>query len=105
MIRSAAFGSRPRTLPLLRLLAASCFLAFLVAQSPHLVHHLFEPVQNQGDCAFASAAERAQGLTGDVVPLISAPELEIGGPFSDHQAYLGATLTVGGARAPPLLAS
>lgn len=105
MIRSAAFGSRLRSLPVLRLLAASCFLAFLFTQSPHLVHHLFEPVQNQGDCAFASAAERAQGLTADVVLLILAPEPETGGLVADRQELPSAALTVGGARAPPLLAS
>ena len=104
MIRAATFGLRLR-LPLLRLLAASCFLAFLVTQSPHLVHHLFEPLQNQGDCAFASAAERAQGLTADAAPLIAPPEPGTGGLVAERPELHSATLTPADARAPPLLAS
>jgi len=105
MIRSATFGLRLRSLSLLRLLAASCFLAFLLAQSPHLIHHLFEPGQNQDDCAFASAAERAQGLADAVVSLIPAPETEIGGWVADRPELPSAALTLADARAPPLLAS
>ncbi len=40
-------------------LAAALFLALLVEQSPHLVHHLFEHEASGSECVFAVGAERA----------------------------------------------
>ena len=93
-----------RAAPLLGLLAASCFLAFLVTQSPHLVHHLFEPVQKQADCAFASAGKHTEELSADTltpVPVLT----EEGGVSVAHQSPLPSlALVPSEARAPPLLA-
>ena len=105
MIRAATFGSRLRFLPLLGLLATSCFLAFLVAQPPHLVHHLFEHGQKQTDCAFASAGKHTEGLSPDILTPI--PVLTEGDGVSiAHQSPLPSlALTPSHARAPPFLDS
>lgn len=102
MIRGATFGLRLRSLPLSRLLAASCFLAFLVGQSPHLVHHLFEPGQKQTDCAFASAGKHTEGFSADT--LTPVPVLTEGDGVSvTHQSPLPSlALVPSEARAPPL---
>ena len=47
---------------LARLAAAFAFGAFVVGQSSHLVHHLFDAHETRDDCAFAAAAERLSGL-------------------------------------------
>ena len=46
------------------------FTAYLVALSPHLVHHLLEHDQAQPDCPFAMAAERQHASpVPDIAPL------------------------------------
>jgi hypothetical protein len=44
------------------LLFAGLFVAFLVSQAPHLVHHFFEPQLVQDECPFAASGERTGGL-------------------------------------------
>ena len=41
-----------------RLIVVAFFVGYLVDQSPHLVHHLFEPDEVQSECAYLSAADR-----------------------------------------------
>ena len=89
----------------LGLLATACFLAFVVGQSPHLVHHLFEAKQSQTDCAFASADERTQGLFADTVSLTLPLEVEAGGSIVAQPAPPSLALAPTSARAPPLLPS
>ena len=84
------------------LLTVGLFLAFVVEQAPHLVHHLFEPEPTRGDCAFASGAERAQALTVDAVTLFHAGLLEAPAPVPDRASLPSATLSPAEARAPPL---
>lgn len=86
-------------------LAAACFLAFIVGQSPHLVHHLFEAKQSQTECAFASVDERTQALFVDTVTLSLPLEVEAGGSIAAQPAPPSRALPPTGARAPPLLAS
>jgi hypothetical protein len=46
------------------LLAAAMYVAFLVWQAPHTVHHFFErELGKQNECAFSAAAERSSGTT------------------------------------------
>jgi hypothetical protein len=96
---------RRRLRPVLGLLALGFVLAFVVGQSPHLVHHLFELSQNQTDCAFASSAERAQGPPAEIVALIPPPGVETGRPVANQPAPPSLALAPSDARAPPLLAS
>ena len=44
------------------LLLAGAFVAFVATQSPHLVHHFFEPELVQDECPFAANGERTGGL-------------------------------------------
>jgi hypothetical protein len=55
------------------LLAALLFLGWLVAQSPHLVHHLLEGERAQDECALAASADRVTGLSPDIVVLLVEP--------------------------------
>jgi len=50
-----------------RLLLAALFVAFVVQQAPHLVHHFFEPEHVQDECPFAASAERGGALPADAV--------------------------------------
>ena len=84
------------------LLTIGLFLAFVVGQAPHLVHHLFEPEHTRADCAFASSAERSHALTVDVVTLFHAGLLEPAAPAPDRASLPSATLSPDEARAPPL---
>ena len=44
-------------------LAAVALLWFLAAQSPHLVHHVFEPDEVQDECPLAWGADRHELAT------------------------------------------
>lgn len=87
----------------LGLLAAACFLAFTVAQAPHLVHHLFEP--SKTDCTFASTGDRVEEFATETATLILPPAAEPGGLVIDQSPHASLALTSADARAPPLLAS
>jgi hypothetical protein len=52
------------------LLLAGAFVAFLVTQAPHLVHHFFEPDLVQDECPFAASGDRAGGLQIEPVTVI-----------------------------------
>lgn len=92
---------RDRLRRALSALAAVVLLWFLAAQSPHLVHHVFEPDAVQDDCPLAWGADRtdlATACAGAAPPVHfvaahTAPALP--GPIPDpvHAASL--------ARAPP----
>ena len=47
------------------LLVSALFVAFVVQQAPHLVHHFFEPEHVQDECPFAASAERTGLLQAD----------------------------------------
>jgi hypothetical protein len=52
------------------LLFAGLFVAFLVSQAPHLVHHFFEPQLVQDECPFAASGERTGGLEAQPVAVV-----------------------------------
>jgi hypothetical protein len=56
-----------------RLLVVGFFVAYVVGQSPHLVHHLFEDDEVQADCTFLAAADRHHAIPADGALLSSAP--------------------------------
>jgi hypothetical protein len=86
-----------------RLIVAAFFVAYLAWQSPHLVHHLFEPDEAQADCSFLAAADRHQIASGECVPLFPrvlnvsavAPAVDADARTCDPRPA--------GARAPPSL--
>jgi hypothetical protein len=84
-----------------RLLVVAFFVGYLVEQSPHLVHHLFEPDEVQSDCAYLAAGDRHQVTPVDVSALFSEPAVvSVVTPAVEARP---ATRNPGptGARAPP----
>ena len=56
------------------LLFAALFVAFVVTQAPHLVHHFFEPELVQDECPFAASGERTGGLQVDPVAVVAVTD-------------------------------
>ena len=94
-----------RFVSLARLAAGLAFLAFVVGQSPHLVHHLFEHDEPQTDCAFAAAAERLSGLPITVEDPTAEQRWDRAADACQPPAPTLQALAPAGPRAPPLVAS
>jgi hypothetical protein len=87
-----------------RLVVGALFVAYLIAQAPHLVHHFFEPDEAQADCVFLAAAERHQAApTDDPPPLWSGADGSALPPAPDSGAIPHAPAAAS-ARAPPSVA-
>jgi hypothetical protein len=56
-----------------RLIVVVLFVGYLAEQSPHLVHHVFEPDEIQSDCAYLAAGDRHQVTPVDDAALLSEP--------------------------------
>jgi len=56
-----------------RLALAALFVALLVEQAPHLVHHAFEHDEIQADCVFLASTDRQHATQADVVPVLVRP--------------------------------
>ena len=56
-----------------RLALAALFVALLVEQSPHLVHHAFEHDEVQADCVFLASTDRQHAAPADGVPVLVRP--------------------------------
>jgi hypothetical protein len=61
------------------LLLAGAFVAFIATQSPHLVHHFFEPELVQDECPFAANGERTGWLP--IEPVAVAATAEVSTPL------------------------
>lgn len=96
---------RLRVPRLAALLTTGVFLALVIAQAPHLVHHAFERGQHPTDCLFLSAAEHSPGLVGDMATTIAAEPIAVRGWVPDPPRAASPALTPSAARAPPLLPS
>jgi hypothetical protein len=105
MLPSRTIVTRSRTVKGLRLLAALLFLGWVAAQSPHLVHHLFEGERAEDECLLAASSDRLSGLSPDVVVLIVerswTPRSDAGSASSVATRSLAPTE----ARAPPSILS
>jgi hypothetical protein len=88
-----------------RLAVAAFFVAYVSAQAPHLVHHVFEhPDEARADCTFLAAAERHHAIPADAVPPIPEPaRLSTVAPALSA-APISHDAGSAGARAPPALA-
>jgi hypothetical protein len=56
-----------------RLAIAVLFVALLVEQSPHLVHHVFEHDEVQADCVYLASTDRQHATSVDGVPMLVRP--------------------------------
>jgi hypothetical protein len=56
-----------------RLAIAVLFVALLVEQSPHLVHHVFEHDEVQEECVFLASTDRQHATPADGVPVLVRP--------------------------------
>jgi hypothetical protein len=52
------------------LLSCVAFLVLVVGESPHLVHHAFDPDQAGNDCLFAASSDHVCALAPVVVSLV-----------------------------------
>ena len=87
---------------MLPLLGAALYVAVLVWQAPHTVHHFFEhDPEKQNECALSASAERSAGTTAVVVSLVPVAGLEL--PLAPVAAdpLVRSTPSVLGPRAPP----
>jgi hypothetical protein len=84
---------------------AGAFVAFLVTQAPHLVHHFFEPQLVQDECPFAASGERTGWLP--VEPVAVAVAAEVSTPLLPAAPSTPTAVAPAAARsrAPPALAS
>jgi len=72
---TSAFGRRVSWRSVTGLLIACAFMAFLVTQAPHLVHHFFDPELVQDECPFAANGDRTGGLQIEPVAIVAASEV------------------------------
>jgi hypothetical protein len=84
-----------------RLVVGALFIAYLIAQAPHLVHHLFEPDEAQADCVFLAAAERHQAAPAEDPPLPATGADESALPPAPDPGAIPHDPGPAAARAPP----
>ncbi len=91
--------SRVRTLlPLL----AAVYVACLIWQAPHTVHHFFEhDVQPQDECRLSAAADRSSGTTVDYVSIAPVGDVDLLIAVVAPAFCPRLTSSVLGPRAPP----
>lgn len=88
-----------------RFLVALLFLAFLIEQAPHIVHHFFDLEHAGAECPFATAGERLLGLGAEAIGVDYGPAGELLA-HSPAPSLLPDVLVQGPfPRAPPRLAS
>ena len=68
---TSAFGRPVSWRSVTGLLIACAFMAFLVTQAPHLVHHFFDPELVQDECPFAANGDRTGGLPIEPVAVVT----------------------------------
>ena len=88
------------------MLVAGCLLAFVVAQAPHTVHHIFESdTVNDHECAFNNAADRSSATAVDLVQLTAVHEFVGVAPLADPERVASHAFGPSSARAPPVRSS
>ena len=84
------------------LLAAAVYVAFLVWQAPHTVHHFFEhDAEKANECALSAAAERSAGTTVAGVSIVPVAGLELAVAPVAPELFARPAPFVLGPRAPP----
>ena len=92
----------PRLRALLPLLASTLYVAVVIWQAPHTVHHFFEhDPEKQNECALSAAAERSAGTTPAVVNLVPVAGLELPLAPVASDPFVRRSRSILGPRAPP----
>ena len=87
---------------LLPLLASTFYVAVLIWQAPHTVHHFFEHgAEKQNECALSASAERSAGTTVTNITLVPVAGLELPVAPIAADLFVRSTPSVHGPRAPP----
>lgn len=87
------------------LVTVGLFLALLVEQAPHLVHHLFEPAHRGVECVFAVGADHTHAVAGEAISL-AVPRVAVPARPGSVSAVRHARVRAHAApRAPPPVAS
>ncbi len=87
---------------LLTLLASTVYVAVLIWQAPHTVHHFFEhDAEKQNECALSASAERSAGTTVTSISLVPVAGLEVPVAPVAADLFVRFTLSIYGPRAPP----
>ena len=87
---------------LLPLLASTVYVAVLIWQAPHTVHHFFEhDAEKPNECALSASAERSAGTTVASISLAPVAGLELSVAAVAHDDFVRSTPSVHGPRAPP----
>lgn len=88
---------------LLPLLASTVYVAVLIWQAPHTVHHFFEHnAEKQNECALSASAERSAGTTVASISLVPVAGLELAVAPVATDLFVRSTPSVHGPRAPPV---
>ena len=96
----------PRLRALLPLLASTLYVAVVIWQAPHTVHHFFEhDPEKQNECALSASAERSAGATVAGVSLVPVAGLELPVAPVAADPFIRSIPFVLGPRAPPLPAA
>ena len=93
----------PRLPALLPLLASTVYVAVLIWQAPHTVHHFFEhDAEKQNECSLSASAERSAGTTVAGISLVPVVGLELLVATVAADPFVRLTPSVHGPRAPPV---
>jgi len=87
------------------LLFAALFVAFVVTQAPHLVHHFFEPELVQDECPFAASGERTGGLQAQPMAVVALAHVSTPALTAALPAPPSVVPAASRGRAPPALVS
>jgi hypothetical protein len=83
-------------------LLAIVYVAVLMWQAPHTVHHFFEhDAEKQNECALSASAERSTGTAVTSISLVPVAGLELTVAPVAADLFVRFALSVHGPRAPP----
>ena len=99
MIRSI---SRARTFSLFTAFVACLFAGYLVALTPHLVHHLFDDDQDQTSCPYLAQSQHTPPAGSDPAPALALIAIGHVAALPDPTALPFAERTTVPSRAPPV---
>jgi hypothetical protein len=93
--------SRVRTSPILSAVVACLFAGYVVALTPHLVHHLFDGGDDQPQCPHLAQSQHTPEAWSDPPTALSLPAIGRLAVCPDRTSLPFTKRTVGSSRAPP----
>ena len=94
--------ARARTFSLLSALAACLFAGYVVALTPHLVHHLFDSDGGQAACPLFALSDHTPQARGDTVPALTLPPVGCSATLPNRVTLPVADGIAARSRAPPV---